>query len=203
MRIGIGRLLVFVSIILVVGLSWHITGAQSVEEQYFPKTGFWVRGEILRFYNSTPYAEEIYGQPRSIVFKKNENLYMQYFDKACFELYVDPQVGENVQLCDLGARIYEPEKGTPQDIFTTDCREYPETEFGKFEVCSFFLEYYELRGGLAQFGPPISGIEKIGDVYMQYFQNARLEYRPNLLGEENRVVVSDLAIMYFHLIREN
>jgi hypothetical protein len=57
------------------------------------------------------------------------------------------------------------------------CRYFGET---KHNVCGEFLEYYDSRGGLEIFGNPLSEIYMDPDLnlYVQYFQNARMEYHP-------------------------
>lgn len=66
-----------------------------------------------------------------------------------------------------------------------NCRTFPETGF---VTCGLFLQYWQLNGGLAQQGYPISGVfyernapPPAGDGQLhlvQYFQRARFEYHP-------------------------
>jgi hypothetical protein len=57
------------------------------------------------------------------------------------------------------------------------CRYFDET---KHNVCGRFLKYYDSRGGLEIFGNPLSEAHRDPDLnlYVQYFQNARMEYHP-------------------------
>lgn len=196
------RLIIILLIFLIGGLSWHVSSAQPIGEQYFNETGHWVRGEFLKAYYRTPYHDELYGQPISTYFKIDDTLYVQYFQKARFELRVDPQAGQSVQQSKLGELTYQPGKGVPFTDNQTNCRSFPENRHGKFEVCSSFLEYFDSHGGLTQFGSPISGTEILNGSMVQYFENARLEFRPELPAG-HKVVVTDLGIVYFHYIREN
>lgn len=191
---------VFAVLIILAGfLSWRIGMAQSGPGRYFYETGHWVHGEFLTAYENTPYGEELYGPPISTFFEKEPNLWVQYFNKARFELHLDAPAGQRVRITNLGEILYEAGAGIPNNENTTDCRSFPETGY---EVCSSFLEYFESRGGAAQFGYPVSNSEKVNDQNMQYFQKARLEFDPNLPAGQ-RVVVSDLGRIYFHYIDEN
>ena len=152
------RVVFVVLIILAGGLSWRMSMAQSGGEQYFNETGHWVRGEFLTTYFSTPYHREVYGEPISTFFDKDSNLWVQYFQKARFELHLDRPSGQRVQLTNLGEILYEPGVGTPLPESSTGCRLFPETGF---QVCQSFLEYFESRGGIAQFGYPVSNSEII------------------------------------------
>jgi hypothetical protein len=193
------RLAFVILIVLAVGLSWRITNAQPVNEQYFNETGHWVRGEFLLAYYSTPYHEEVYGQPISRFFQKSDNLWVQYFEKAIFELHLDNHSGQRVEIAPLGEILHTQFAGTPVTENVSGCQVYAETGF---EVCQAFLVYFETRGGVKQFGNPVSGQESLNGITVQYFQKARLEYRPEFPAGK-RVIVSDLGLMWFHYIREN
>jgi hypothetical protein len=193
------RLALAVLIILAGGLSWGISRAQPAGEQYFKETGHYVRGEFLTAYYSTPYYEEIYGLPISTFFESSPNLWVQYFQKARFELHLNSDPGQRVVIADLGYQLYQPGLGTPFSDNSTNCRSFPQTGL---EVCSAFKEYFESRGGVAQFGEPVSNTETLDGVIVQYFQKARFEYRPEFPAGK-RVVLSDLGIIFFHYTREN
>ncbi len=67
-------------------------------------------------------------------------------------------------------------------------------------ICYAFLEFYEIYGGVEQFGKPISGIELQKDYKVQNFERARLEFHPELpLGK--KVMVADLGSEYFYLMK--
>ncbi len=192
--------LVCIAIVLLVGsLSWRVSMAQLGGEQYFNETGFWVRGEFLIAYHGTPYSKELYGEPISTFFESGPNLWVQYFQKARFELHPDKPAGQRVQLTDLGEELYQLGAGTPIEDTSTDCRIFPETGY---QVCRSFLEYFESRGGVAQFGYPISNSEILNGITVQYFQKARFEFRPEFPSGQ-RVVLSDLGYTYFIDLHEN
>ncbi len=192
--------LVFIGLVLLAGsLSWRISMAQPTVEQYFNETGHWVRGEFLMAYYRTPYHKELYGEPISTYFEKEKNLWVQYFQKARFELHLDKPADQRVQLTNLGEILYQPGVGVPLEDSSTDCLFYPET---RYQVCRSFLEYFESRGGVAQFGYPVSDSETINGLTVQYFQKARFEFRPEFPPGQ-RVVLSDLGYIFFHFTREN
>jgi len=63
-----------------------------------------------------------------------------------------------------------------------DCRYFPETGH---RVCDEFLDFFNTRGGLEIFGYPLTEAfedETHGGLYVQYFQRARMEFRPENPG---------------------
>jgi hypothetical protein len=193
------RLVVAVLILLAGGLSWGISKAQPAGEQYFNETGHWVRGEFLTAYYSAANPEEIYGLPISSFFKVDSNTWVQYFQKARFELHLDYPKGQQVVISELGSMLYQPGAGTPFADNSANCRQFAES---RFEVCASFLDYFDSHGGIAQFGEPISNTEIMNGVVVQHFEKARFEYRPEFPPGQ-KVVLVDLGIIYFHYNKEN
>ena len=174
--------------------SWGSVQAQTPESEYFAQTGHNVRGEFLAFYRSIPNSTVVFGYPLTEQFTNKENKTVQYFQRARFEL--DPVQG--VQLTQLGRESY-----TPGEQLVVNnplaCRTFPATGFS---VCYSFLEFFESNGGVALFGNPISPFEYRNNLIVQYFENARFEWRPER-AEGQRVAITDLGRIYFEKIGED
>ena len=168
-------------------------GAQgSDDEQYFPETGHTVRGEFLRFYRDAANPELVYGFPITEQFTSRDGKAVQYFERARFEL------NGSVQLTPLGQQSYE--RGGPKlDINNpAACKSF---QTG-YPVCFAFLEFYQAHGGETQFGNPISPFEFHENLIVQYFENARFEWRADR-PEGQRVVLTDLGRLYFNRLGED
>jgi len=179
----------------------HQEGEEAYDQKvlFFPRTGYWVSGPFFAKYDSVENPEQIYGLPISDVME-DEHLerWVQYFEKARFEYYPDRPVGSQIELSPLGYYLYEPAE--PLALPTlSGCKRF---EPDGFPVCYDFLEFYESHGGVSQFGYPISGFEIHDGVITQYFEYARLEWRPDL-SEEGGVIVSNLGMIYFHMQEES
>lgn len=76
-------------------------------------------------------------------------------------------------------------------VFAVSCsspKSQPTQPGGRFGVSPLFLSFYEAKGGLAFFGYAISEERPENGVSVQYFQRARLEYRPDLpAGQQVRL----------------
>jgi hypothetical protein len=87
-----------------------------------------------------------------------------------------------VQLGLLGDQITEasrPLPGVAPFVSEPEHRYFPETGHS---VNFAFLKYWEQEGALDSFGYPISEELFENGAIVQYFQRARLEYRPDLGG---------------------
>lgn len=175
---------------------WRNSLAQSGGGKYFEETRHWVRGEFLIKYNSAPDPLRLYGYPITPAFlDKTTNQVIQYFQKARFELHPEAPPGEQVQLSLLGSFLYEP--GSPLSSFDNSptCR-----KFGtEYNVCMAFVEFYIQNGGEAQFGKPISGLELQNKRMVQYFENARFEWRSDY-PPGMRVALGDLGSEHFYKV---
>jgi hypothetical protein len=69
-------------------------------------------------------------------------------------------------------------------------------------VCFAFLEFFESNGGVERFRVPISPFEFRNNQIVQYFENARFEWRPGL-AEDQRIGLTDLGRMYFDQLGED
>ena len=163
----------------------------SDDEQYFPETGHTVKGEFLRFYREIADSELVYGFPITEQFTARDGKVVQYFERARFEL------NGTVQLTPLGQLSYKP--GGLLDINNpAACKTFRTG----YPVCFAFLEFYLAHGGETQFGNPISNFEIHENLIVQYFENARFEWRADR-PEGQRVVLTDLGRLYFNRLDED
>jgi len=175
---------------------WHASLAQSGGGKYFEETGHWVRGEFLTKYYSVPDPLSFYGYPITPAFlDKTTNQFVQYFQKARFELHPEAPPNQQVQLSSLGSYSYEP--GLPITSFDTSptCRKFG----APFNVCLAFADFYVQNGAEAQFGKPISGLELQNNRQVQYFENARFEWRPDF-PPGKMVLIGDLGTEHFYKV---
>jgi len=171
--------------------------AQSSGSEYFIETGHYVSGDFLTFYRSVPNAQLLFGYPITEAFVKN-GLTVQYFQRARFELDPNIPAGKRVRLTPVGKEMYTP--GERLDIFNPfACRYFTKTGFS---VCYAFLDFYKQNGGEERFGQPISPFEYRNDLIVQYFENARFEWKP-WMAEGQRVGVADLGRQYFDQQKED
>lgn len=198
------RLILLAAILAAAGVfGWQASSAsQSVSKDYYEvQTGHWIRGNFLTKYRSVPNSQELFGYPISPAFVDvKTGRTIQYFQKVRFEMQPDASAGQIVQISPLGEFMLPQRSGAVVQEDSTACRTFPATGF---QVCYAFLEFFDRNGGVAQFGNPIANREqRSGAQFIQYFQNARLEYRPDLPAGK-RIVVADLGREYFDFVREN
>ena len=147
--------------------------------RYFAETGFWVGNEFLDFYDRKG-GLDIFGYPIGNA-TIEDNLSVQYFQRARMELHPEAPAPYRVQLGLLGqemlGRIDPPVTHDRLPAPGDRNHEYfPETG----QVVSYgFLEYFRARGGIDIFGYPISAQAVENGIVVQYFQRARLEWRPD------------------------
>jgi hypothetical protein len=168
--------------------------AQEEVERYFPETGHWVKGDFLVKYRSAVDPLRIYGYPITDAFvNQDSQQWVQYFEKARFELDPSAPAVLRVKLAPVGKLTIPLDLENPSPVAAPGCRRFAETGF---QVCYAFLDFFENYGELAQFGYPISNFVMRDGKIVQYFQLARFEWRPELSGGE-RVAVSDLGRAVF------
>lgn len=194
------RLLILILVVLM-GLM-TISGsvfAQGSDSVFVPETGHWIRGEFLKEYNSVSDPLLYFGYPITDDFLDTvTNQQVQYFQKARFDL-VDTSTGQQVQLAPLGSLLYE--DNAPLANIADDgptCRRFS----NGISVCYTFLQFYDAYNGSTYFGLPVSPLEVIDGRYMQYFENARMEWWPERTSGE-RVVLTDLGKVYFDKVVAN
>lgn len=166
------------------------------QELFFAETGHTIKGEFLVFFLQARDPMLVYGYPITDAFI--DPVYgrqVQYFEKARFELYPDAAPELRVRLTPLGKWLYTPGQVRVIPKNAAGCRTFTETD-GNYQVCLSFLDFFNTHGGLVQFGYPISNVEIHGDTFVQYFQKARFEWRPERPAGQF-VVVSDLGSIYF------
>lgn len=187
----------FLTVILVMclgSLALASPGRAQGGSRYFPETGHYVRGDFLDFYESNPHAEQIYGYPITDAYPKElDGRIVQYFEKARFELHPEAPNGLRVQLSPLGYYMYTPGEPLPLPKNFPPCQRFPETGM---QVCYAFLDFFNEQGGVEQFGYPISDFELKDARIVQYFQNARFEWHPEMPPGQ-RVVLTNLGKRYF------
>lgn len=188
-------LAVFAAFILVVA-SWGAVQAQTSDAEYFAQTGHFVRGDFLRNYRSVSNPTLLFGYPLTEEFTSKDGKTVQYFQRARFERTNDS--AQSVKLTPLGRETYSPGR---QLVINNPlaCRSFTETGYS---VCFAFLEFFEQYGGVERFGYPISPFEFRNNQIVQYFENARFEWRPGL-AEEQRIGLTDLGRIYFDQIGED
>jgi hypothetical protein len=190
----------FLGVLFVVSLLL-MTGApafaQSSGSEYFKETGHYVSGDFLAYYRSVANAQLLFGYPITEAYPKN-GVTIQYFQRARFELDPNLPAGKRVRLTPIGRGLYTP--GERLDIFNPfACRYFASTGFS---VCYAFLDFYKQNGGEERFGQPISPFEYRNDLIVQYFENARFEWKP-WMPDGQRVSVADLGRQYFDQQRED
>ena len=155
-----------------------LPGNQSI---YFAETGHNVVFGFKQYFESRGGAST-FGYPVTEEFFEG-GLTVQYFQRARFEYHPEligtPYV---VQLGLLGDHITEasrPMAGVSPFPSEPEHRYFPETGHS---VNFAFLKYWEQEGALDAFGYPISEELFENGAIVQYFQRARLEYRPDLGG---------------------
>jgi hypothetical protein len=149
-------------------------------------------------------SERIFGQPITEAFPlTNEGLIVQYFQNLRLEYEAgQPQM---VRISTLGLWGYEGLREVVPDEVNGRSRTFPETNQ---TIHNEFLTFYEEFDGEQILGWPISPQLRVGGVRTQYFENGRLEWRPQLpldqrvqlgwLGREH--FDSEMALIYreFH-----
>lgn len=161
----------------IAGCDWH------------PETRHSICGTFLEFW-STEGGLPIFGHPLSAPFSDAGRV-VQYFERVRLEQLADG----TIEIAPLGARALVTRQGTtlmpsasPRD--DVDCVYEDATGHN---VCGRFAYFWVSWGGERIFGLPIS--EGIGEdgVTMQYFERARLEYRPGFAPERFDIVVGRLG----------
>lgn len=170
--------------------------AQTTDVEYFAQTGHSVSGDFLRYYRSVSNPTLLFGYPLTEQFTSKDGKTVQYFQRARFERA--PELPQGVRLTPLGLETYSAEG---QLVINNPfaCRTYTQTGYS---VCFAFLEFFDENGGLERFGYPISPFEFHNNQIVQYFENARFEWRP-ALADGQRIGLTDLGRIYFDQLSED
>jgi hypothetical protein len=169
--------------------------AQSPTSQYFPETGHTVEGEFLKFFSERG-GLKVFGYPITEAFNFNGRR-IQYFQKARMELHPENPPAYLVQLGLLGDELGRRMSPTAPQANDPYHRYYPETGH---TVAYAFLNFYDINGGLDIFGYPITDFVAENGRIVQYFQRARMEWHPELSGDQ-RVQLGDLGSIQFEAAR--
>ena len=186
---------IFFLIILVISLC-HTGGdvrAQTGEE-YFYQTGHWIKGAFYDYFYSAEDPLLLFGYPITDEFNDPlTGIPTQYFQHSRFDL-VPGTDGLLVKQAPLGSLTYvqeDTQSVSPPN--SGSCQLFPET--GK-HVCYSFLDFYRANNGQQFLGNPIVEAEVRDGRYIQYFELARLEWRPDARSGEY-IALSDLGRIYF------
>ena len=168
--------------------------AQSADVLYFEETGHSITGEFLKYYQSVENAMLLFGFPITEEFiDEITGQKTQYFQHMRLDITVDNK-GTTVQIAPLGQMLYDKNApATPLNTTNAACRTSPNT--GK-QVCYDFLRFYETYKGAKYLGDPISNLIEQDERIVQYFENARLEWRPELPAGQ-KIGVSNLGQIYY------
>ncbi len=160
-----------------------VPAAAQSGQRCFPETGYCISGSIRAYWERNG-GLPVFGYP--ITPQREERvedrvLQVQWFERDRLEIQADGLVTAGR----LGARYLEltgrPWQQFPaeQPIDALECSYFAVT---RFNVCGWFLGYWQRNGGLERFGYPISPVveEQIeGRTYaVQYFERRRMEYHP-------------------------
>ncbi len=150
-----------------------------------------MRGEFLNYYQSTSDPLLLLGYPiTDELIDPINGQKTQYFQRARLDLEYEEGEDLVIRRAPLGRLIYEegsPPASVPINSFA--CKHFPKT--GK-NVCYAFLQFYSANNGPDAFGEPISNLEYQDGRYVQYYEYARMEWRPDSTGGQ-RVALTDLG----------
>jgi hypothetical protein len=188
-------------LILFSGLSAGPSLFQSGQnEEYFPETGHFVRGEFLDFYRKSADPLLLFGYPLTepIDHPIRQGVKIQFFQRARLELDTNNRAA-GVQLYAIGEWLYDnTQRGNKANFATSAgaCRQFPKND--KL-VCYAFLQFYDAHNGAFYFGEPISDVELQDNRLVQYFERARMEWRPES-EPGKRVALTDLGRLNFDIL---
>jgi hypothetical protein len=180
---------------------WVSTWAQSenpdTKEEYVNRTGHMVTGKFYERYHQVENPLLLYGFPITDQFYNPEDeKVVQYFSRARFEQGNDGEV----TLTHIGSELLKKMdlRGAAQNENRASyaCKEFPPTDF---QVCLNFLEFFEKYGGVAQFGNPVSNQINTGTVWVQYFENAVMEFHHDGPSGTGGIRLADIGETYFNL----
>ena len=166
--------------------------------RYFQETGHWVEDQFLVFYNQTPDPLRLLGYPLTESFEHpmRTEVTIQYFQRARLEYNPNGPPGQQMRLAPLGDWLYNNVDHGKVAVFTVNsgaCRLFATTGIA---VCYAFLSFYDANRGPTYFGQPISEVEIIDGRLVQYFESARMEWRPEMPAGQ-RVGLTDIGRLDF------
>jgi len=156
-----------------------IEGNSAPNQRYFPQTGHFVSNGMLRYWESFG-GLATFGYPITEEFMEGGHV-VQYFERARFEWHPGTWPERyDILLGRLGTELtigrqQETAFRPIQASSDANCTFYAATGH---RLCFGFRDYWNLNGGLATFGYPISEEFVENGVVVQYFERQRLEYHP-------------------------
>lgn len=179
----------------------ELTPAQTSDSQYFPETGHYVSGEFWAFYSANDNARIVYGLPITEAYiDAATGIQVQYFQNVRFELFPSNPPGSRVVLTPLGSLLYE--QGTVIENLTASTPNCTQENGWRYPVCSAFYDFYIEQNGADIFGLPISGLEYQQGRLVQYFEKARLVWKPEN-PTNAKITITPLGLQYFYFLEED
>ncbi len=177
--------------------------SSTTDKLYFTPTGHSLSGTFLKYWQQNG-GLPVYGYPLTEQYVERsptdgKQYTVQYFERNRFELHPENQPPNNVQLGLLGVQAIgkrqfppaiNPDSG-PNTLY------FPQVEH---TLSGAFFHYWQSRGGLRQFGYPISEplLERNaidGKTYtVQYMERARFELHPEYAGTDAEVLLGLLGL---------
>lgn len=164
--------------------------------RYFAATRHTVSGAFLNFYNANN-GLKIFGLPLTEPFVEGGHL-VQYFERS--RLVYERG---NVTLAPLGLQVTAGRRFPAARCFCVAGQVWFASTY--HTLSGVFMAFWYSHNGRVLFGAPISQplYEQNGDgtgrtYLVQYFQNARMEYHPELAGTPNVVTLGQLGRQILH-----
>ncbi len=163
--------------------------------RYYTETGHLLTGDFYNFYRSIQGGDTLFGLPLTEEFTQklgDGGVYrVQYFERARLEMHPDLPPGWRVQVgavtpAILGSRNFPraAANGSDAGLF------FPQTGHN---LAGGFLTYWQAHGGIRLFGLPLSEEVSEAGMTVQYFERARFEYHPDLLGTPYAIQLSPVG----------
>ena len=175
----------------------------TAERAYFPETGHTLSGSFLKYWKANG-GLPVFGFPLTeehteVSPTDGKEYTVQYFERNRFEYHPEHRPPNDVLLGLLGVqaladRLFPPAAEPPTG---PDTLYFPQVQR---TVSGAFLTYWQARGGLRQFGYPITEpLLELSDIdgktySVQYFERARFELHPEYAGSEAEVLLGLLGL---------
>jgi hypothetical protein len=183
------RFVLVASVVGVVALWLASQSPQTSNDvRYIGATGHNIRSAFLAFYDRNG-GLEIFGYPITEQFT-HENTTIQYFQNVLMEL--EPDGGVGLSPIALEMDNDQPPIAPPEQA---DLLQRYFSETGHL-VDERFYNYFRTHGGVAVFGYPITEAIIEANQVVQYFQNAKMEWHPELQAQP--VSMSALGEAHFY-----
>jgi hypothetical protein len=180
--------------VLIMPLGLRVSAAQSNPPQYFPETGYTVDWPFIDYFVATGGAAHN-GLPISSLFNDPvTGLTVQYFEMGRLEWHPGNPDPYKIQWGLLGVELGVSTPPIPVSQIPSpadpNCLYFEETGH---KVCHIFLKKWQAEG-LDRIGYPITELTIEDQRLVQYFQRAKMEYRPQREGEQT--VLLPLGLIY-------